>query len=598
MSKLRVAEADFLQIKNNLKDFLRGQDQFKDFDFEGSGINIILDILAYNTLYKTFYLNMVGSEMFLDSAQLRESVVSIAKEIGYTPTSKKSAAATVDIEIFPTDAPANILVPKNKLFVSKIDSRLFTFRLTKAYNVSPDIDNRYLIEGATLEEGVPLTHTFTVDSGIPDQRFILPNSGVDLDSLFVTVQKSETKTSQQIFVKFDDINDLTGDDAVYFVQEVHDQLHEIYFGDGVVGKAVEDGNLIIVDYVVSKGALANKANSFEAVQKFHPTGTHKITVTQTAIGGVEEEPSDSVRRLAPLSYEAQNRAVTKSDYEILVKKDFPEIEAVRVWGGEENDPPQYGRVFISLKPFGSFEISESDKELIVNKLVRQRNLVSIEVIAVDPDFTFIVPTIEVKYTSAKTSKTPGQIQNDVIETVKTFGNENLNIFDSFFRYSKLTKAIDDTDQSILNNLTDIKLKKRFEPSLFIPQQHTLKFNNPIDRGDSCNDISSVTSTGFLLGGLPTFIADDGQGSLFFFRNINNQRVIVKKDIGTVDYETGEVLICAFQPEAIVDEVDYIEVTVIPEDNDVIPLRNQILFINEEDISVSVEDEIVDANILT
>lgn len=594
--KLRITEIDFDQIKVNLKNFLRSQDEFKDFDFEGSGIAIILDILAYNTVYLAFYANQVASEMFLDTAILRESVVSRAKAIGYTPTSKRSSTAVVDIQINPIDSPANILIPKDTRFSTRINNITYIFRTTQAINVSPDGSGNYIAEGVELKEGIDLTHRFTVDTtGDQRQRYVIPNDCVDTSQLQVKVQISETDTTQQFFTLATDINEITPDDPIYFLQEVEDKRFEIIFGDGVIGRAIEDGNIIVVDYVTTKGTAPNKANTFEPIQKLHLTGTSVTTTVLAAFGGADEETIESIRKLAPLSYSAQNRAVTASDYEILIKKDFPQVESVRVWGGEEALPPQYGRVFASLKPVDGLELSDASKQTIIDQIIRPRSVISTEVLIVDPEFIFIVPSTIVRYTANETTKSADQIKNDVIQTVNAFADSELNQFDAFFRYSRFTDSIDDTDLSVKSNLTNIKIKQKLEPTLFTAQRYMLNFNNPLNKGDVNNSVSTIESSVFTFLGGDAFFGDDGKGNLFIFRKVQDNKIIIKSEgVGTVDYDTGMIDILSFVPEGLPTGVTTIDIIATPLKNDIFPEREQILIIDEPDIAVTVLDESVEA----
>lgn len=589
MSKLRVTELDFLQIRDNLKDFLRSQDEFKDYDFEGSGLAVLLDILAYNTHYNAFYLNQVASEMFLDSATLRESVVSRAKHITYTPRSSRAAQAKLQIQFFPTTSPASITIPYDTEFNTNIDGSTYIFRTNESYIVEPNTSGEYIAEEVEIIEGKRVTQTFVVDNSEP-QRFLLDNNRIDTTTIKVNVKKSLTNTTQTAYVLNEDINVLDGESTVYFLQEVEDEKFEIYFGDGFVGRALQDGEVVIVEYLVTNGAAANTANLFSPIRKIAGFNGTTITTTQPAYGGDTLESIASIKHLAPLNYEAQDRAVTKNDYETLIKTDFPNIEAVRVWGGEDNDPQQFGRVFISLKPITGVVLSTRTKQIITNRIVTSRSIVALEPVLVDPDFTTIAINTKVIYKSANTTKPESDLRNEILSNILVFGDENLDKFDNHFRYSALTRVIDDTDVSIINNLTTIRLKKEFSPVLNVPTQFELQFNNQLDKGDACNGVYSLSSTAFTIRGFTAYFTDDGLGCVHIFRFVGTERRTLIENIGTIDYDTGKVTINKFAPEALPDGVTTVELFVTPAENDIYPLRNQILIFEEEDVKITMSDE--------
>ena len=589
MSKLRVTELDFLEIRDNLKDFLRGQDQFKDYDFEGSGLAVLLDILAYNTHYNAFYLNQVASEMFLDSATLRESVVSRAKHLTYTPRSTRAAQAKLQIQFFPDDSPASILIPYDTEFNSVVNGTTYIFRTNDTYIVEPNNNNEYIAEEVDIIEGRRINQTFIVDKSEP-QRFLLPNDNIDTTSIKVNVRPSETNPTKAAYILNEDINVLNGESKVYFLQEVELGQFELFFGDGYIGRDLEDGEVVEVEYLISNGPAANTANLFVPTRKISGYPGTVITTTQNAFGGEEAETIESIKHLAPLNFEAQDRAVTKNDYETLIKTDFPNVEAVRVWGGEENDPAQFGRVFISLKPITGVVLSTRTKQIILNRIVTARSIVALEPVLVDPDFTTIEINSRVTYKSANTTKAESTLQTEIITNVLSFGDLNLDKFDNHFRYSSLVRTIDDTDVSIINNLTTIRLKKEFAPVINVPTQFILQFNNKLDKGDFQNSEFSLSSTPFTIRGFTSFFTDDGLGNVHIYRLVGTQRRNLIENVGTIDYATGKVTINKFAPEALPDGVTTVEIFVKPYENDIFPLRNQILVFEEEDVHIDMYDE--------
>jgi len=594
MSKINVTELDSKQVKKNLKDFLRGQDRFKDFDFEGSNISVLLDVLAYNTVYSGFYANMIANEMFLDTAILRESIVSRAKAIGYTPASRRSARASVLVQFLsvPTGTP-EIIVQRGEKFAAYNGSKRYLFTVERTTVVRPNVDGHFIGE-IPLVEGLRLSHEFVYDvtSELP-QRFIIPNANVDTTSIFVRVKQSATSSVVENFTQNTDLNQINEDSKVFFLNEVEDKKYEVWFGDGILGRALEDGNIVLIDYVVSSGAEANSIRQFKPETSLagYPLNRLKFETVQTAQSGAERESDQSIRQVAPMFYESQNRAVTRNDYETLIKKDFPEIEFVRVWGGEDHVPPMYGKVFLSVKPYGSTALSTDRKQQLINEIIRNRNLVSIEVDIVEPDFLYVIVDSKVRFNPHVTNLSDGDVQKQVIESIKNFRHETLIGFNSSFRYSKLVKIIDDSEPSIINNSTNITMRYRLLPPINFAERYVIRLNNAISRGDSANNISAINSTGFTLNGITTYIGDNGKGSLYYYRLVANVRIPIRQNVGTVNYDTGEIIINNFIAQGYPAGVDYLDLYVKPASTDLVPLRNQIITIEDSDINVTVERDI-------
>lgn len=594
MAQTRYTELDFATIKENLKIFLRSQDQFKDYNFDGAGLAVLLDLLAFNTSYNAFYLNMLASEMFLDSATLRDSVVSRAKHLGYTPRSQRSTVATVDLEIFPSDgpgpaSPASILIETTQRFYSVVNDQKYIFSPLKSVLIQPN-NGKYIAEDVEIIEGVRLTHRWTYDATLSlKQKFIIPNAGVDTTQLKVTVQESSNNTTIRLFNLHKDINELNPTSQVYFLQESTDNKYEIVFGDGVIGLGLVDGNIVIVEYIVSSGAVATGSKRFTPVTKLGGYDTSTVSTISPAAGFVDQEEIDNIKRLAPLAFDAQNRAVTKLDYETLIRKDIPSIQFLRVWGGEDNVPAQYGRVFVSLKPFTGTALSEDQKVSLINTYIRPRNPISIQVIIVEPDFLRIQVESLIQYRGSNTTLNDADIKNKVQAAIVAFRTTELNGFDADFRYSKFVQAIDDADLSIEGNLTNIKMKYRIFPPFNVPTKFEIFLNNSIDRGDIANDLSSITSTGFIYRGILTFVGDDGKGSLFLFRVVNDKKVIIQSNIGTVNYDKGIIVLDGFLVQSIPNARDYVDFIITPKVQDVESLRNQIVLLEDEDIILATKD---------
>lgn len=588
MSKINVSELDFATLKDSLKSFLRGKSGFTDFDYDGSGMAFLLDLLAANSTLQAFQVHMAANEAFLDSAVLRQSVISRAKTLGYVPRSRRAPVAILRLQCFPASSPATIPVAQGTKFTSKIDGKVYTFETLQAYTILQD-GSDYIIENVEIYEGTTLRQTFTVDL-TAKQRYVIPNIGVDTTTLVVKVQKSATNTQINLHTLYEDINVLDEDSLVYYLNECEDFKHEISFGDGVIGKALEQGNIITIDYRTCNGAAANGARNFELASAIPIATSTTWTVTQAASSGTDEESIDSIKYLAPLNYQAQNRAVTRQDYESLILRDYPNIDACRVWGGEDNDPPDYGRVYVSLKPKDGFSLSQTTKLTIAEEIIKPKNPVAIDIKFTDPDYLFITVKSNVKYTSATTALSNAAIQQLVTAKIKEFATTELNKFGSYFRFSKLSRTIDGLENSIQNNLTNISMKYQLFPNLYSQTKYTIKFHNALDIGVSLKDDSTLNSTSFTYLNQTCYFGDDGLGTVYIYKLVDNARSIVAPSVGSIDYNTGEVILNAFVPQALPSGKETIDLLTQPKNNDIIPVRNQILSILDTDIAVTMFDE--------
>jgi hypothetical protein len=593
MAEKKVSELDFQELKENLKTFLKSQDKFKDYDFDGSNLSVMLDILTYNTMYNGFYVNMLASEMFLDSAQLRGSVVSRAKHLGYTPRTVQSSRMKATIEIFPQygpgpDSPDYIIIDTSDKFYTTINGKYYFFTPIEKTVVSP-AGGRYIAEDVELIEGERLKHQWTVDVSDPNQKYILPNANVDSSSIVVQVKESENSNSYLTYNLHENITEIGAEDQVYFLQEGIDGYLEIYFGDGYIGKMPEDGNIIEVDYVVSSGDDTVGASGLSATNGAGGYSRIEIDVTQNATHSVEQESIESIKKIAPLSYEAQNRAITVGDYETILRRYVSDLEFVRIWGGEDNDPPDYGRVYVAAKPYGALAFTNEEKQSIIDNVIKPRNMVSTEVNIVDPEFILLNITSIVTYDSNQTKLSSEDVKDIVIGEIKEFRDETLSGFDADFRYSQLVNKIQNSDDSIVSNLTTVEMVQKIQPPFLVPETYEFSFNNEIDRGDATNDQFSVRSTGFYIDGILTYIKDNGQGRLDLYRVINDAVVIIKSGTGTIDYNTGDVLIEELTVDSLPDDASSFDLIAIPKTPDVISLREQIVTYEDEDITVLIED---------
>lgn len=599
MSELKYTELDFNLIKENLKTFLKSQDKFKDYNFDGAGLSILLDILAYNTSYNAFYLNMLASEMFLDSASLRNSVVSRAKHLGYVPRSVRSLRAIVDYEIYfespDAQLPQNLLLSSAQQFYTTVDGIRYTFYPSRPTLFTKIGDRRYKISGLELVEGKRFTHSYTVDNNsVIKQRYVLPNESVDTSTLSVLVQQSATSSVLEYYSLSDDITEVSKTDQKYYIQEYENNLFEVIFGDNILGKRPESGNIIKLDYITSTGDGATGARVFRTDRLYgisvEGNQTFSITTQSVASGYSDLESIESIKLLAPRTYEAQNRAVTKYDYETLIRKDIPIVEHVRVWGGEEATPPEYGKVFCSIKPKTGTTLNYEDKVRLINNFILPRSLVTVDVVIVDPEYIRLTIDSTVKFNALSTAYNADTLKSKVLTSIEQYKDENLLGFDSDFRYSKFCSYIDNTDQAIVSNSTNVKIKYRVIPSLNLRNTFAIKLNNSIDTGDYFNNIPAITSSPFFYNNAKVYISDNGNGDLIlYYRTADNTKVVLDQKIGTVDYESGTINVSNLLVSSIDGGNNYIDFMIIPKESDVIALKEQMILIEDADISVSMID---------
>jgi hypothetical protein len=496
-AKLKIAELDFEQIKNNLKNYLRSQNEFSDYNFEGSGMAVLLDLLAYNTHYMSFYLNMVANEMFIDTALTRPSVVSHAKLLGYTPGSRVASQATINVAFQEVSGGANsaMTLPRFTRFVtSPKDGKSYVFVNTETRVVSKNNAGYFNFEGVKLKEGQPVGYTFTYDStNNPKQIFELPDAGIDLDTLVVQVQRSNQNANLETFVLAEDATEVLTDSPVYYVEENRNGKYQIYFGDGVIGKQLVQGNIVIVSYIVTSGDAANGIRVFRLADNVKPGSTPTITLLTESSAGRLEESIENIKFTAPKSFIAQNRAVTKNDYIAMINKNYPYFDSVTVWGGEEAVPPVYGKIFFSVKPRGNYEITETEVEYLKNDVIRPVSVLTVTPEYVPADYNYLNFVVDVMYDPRKTTLTAGAIQTAVRSAIVGFVDENLNTFNNTFKASKLIRAIDDADPSIENNSTKIYIEKRFRPELNQSKSYRLDFYVPLKKGTALDRVTSSPS---------------------------------------------------------------------------------------------------------
>ena len=593
--RLEISELDFENIKGSLKRFLSNQNEFKDYNFEGSSMAILLDLLAYNTHYLAYNANFVANEMFMDTAQLRSSVASLAKLVGYTPNSARAPIANLKL-VINDGTGATITIPAGTKFTSSIDDLTYSFVSVSDKVVQP-VDGIYTAQSLDVYEGTYVTYTYTNDTSDIDQRFLIPSDRADTTTIKVVVQNSSSDVTQNTYTKATSITELDNTSKVYFLQEAVDGKYEIYFGDGIIGKSLEDGNIINVSYVVTNKTEANGATAFTLSGSISGFNDVTITVNSSAQGGAEPESLKSIKFNAPNFYSSQDRAVTVEDYKSKVKQLYANTQSVSAWGGEDAETPFYGRVYISILPTSGSNLTDATKDRIIKDL-KKYSVASVTPVIIDPETTDLILTSNVKFDDANTPKTADTIKSNVITTITEYNATTLQSFDTIFRYSKLTGLIDETDESILSNITTIKMRKSFVPTLGSSTKYTINFANALYNPHSGHNSASggiLESSGFKINGDTTnvwFLDDDGQGNVRRYKNDGAVRSYANSTQGTIDYSTGVVEVNSLNVSNIENirgaASTVIEVTVKPNSNDIVPIRNQVLDIDVANSSVTVE----------
>jgi len=496
----KITELDFATIKSNLKDFLKAQPEFSDYNFDGSGLSVLLDLLAYNTHYMGYYMNMVANEMFIDTAQLRESVVSHAKLLGYTPRSRVASQATINVAFQEVIGGANsaMTLPRFTKFTSAPkDSKSYTFVSVEQRVVSKNNDGYFNFESLKIKEGEPVSYVFTYDAQTNEKQvFVLPDEGIDTSTMSVQIQKSVNNYSIETFELAQDATIVATDDPVYYLEENRNGKYQIYFGDGVLGRALEDGNIVLVTYIVTSGDEANGIRTFNLSDNPMPGAGVTIELVNESSSGTQEETIDDIRFAAPKSFIAQNRAVTKNDYIELINRNYPYFDSVTVWGGEENTPPVYGKIFFSVKPRGNYEVTQTEIQYMKDEVLKPISVLTVTPEYVAPDYNYMNFIVDVVYDPRKTTKTAGGIQTAVYNAVVGFADENLNTFNNTFKMSRLIRAIDDADASIENNSVKVLIEKRLRPLLNQSKSYKINFFVPIKKGTALDRLYSEPSFGY------------------------------------------------------------------------------------------------------
>lgn len=590
-TNINLVNLDFTTLKDSLKDYLKAQPIFKDYDFEGSNINVLLDILSYNTYLNSFYLNMIGNEMFLDSAQLRESVISRAKELNYTPRSFKSARANVQITVAGNSSVAAITMPKGTTFTSKVGSNTYTFS-TDSSIVITGSGNNFISEEITIYEGQYVTDTFNVNYSNPTQRYILSNPTIDTDSLTVLVLENNG-SDVLTYLRATSLFDKQSNSQVYFLQGAENERYEILFGDGVIGRKPSDNAVVVCEYRATKGELPNGATTFKADGSIGGFSNVSVATLTSAQQGSISESIESIKFNAPRYFTSQERAITAEDYENLLKIYFPEINAVSVFGGEEIDPPQFGKVFIAVDLKNVDGVPDIRKEQYY-KFIKPRSSLSIDPVFIDPDFMYLDVETTVRFNINLTALSIDSIKNAVLTTIRNFNTTYIDDFNVDFRYSNFVTAIDSTDRSIISNDTVVRAIRTLRPTLGLESDYTLEFQQALEedfadlqQSHSSNFLSAITSTPFIVKGQTVVVEDNGLGTLKL-KSVTGQTHTDIANIGSVDYGTGKIIINKLKVDSYNGE--FIKIYARTRIKDISSQLRTILSIRDEDTKITVIPE--------
>lgn len=587
MSYVQVADLDFNQIKTSLKEYLRSNSDFTDYDFEGSTLSTLLDVLAYNTYYTAFNANMVVNEAFLESATLRDNVVSLAKQIGYLPKSAVAPTAVLNINAdFSTEnnIPSIIKLPRGSQFLTRINGTTYSFLTDKDHVVGLNSQDIAVFENIEVREGNYVLETFTFNAGV-NQRFILQNSNIDTTTLKVVVRPTVDSTSSVEYRLAESIIGFDGTSPVYFLQEGEDERYEIIFGDGILGKKLETNNYVEITYITTNGAAANAAKvfSYGAVLEDSTGGNDyapsvTITTVTAANGGERLETIDSIKRNAPLFFNAQNRAVTADDYESIIRRIYPAVADIVCFGGEDASPPEYGKVKIVIKPQYASALSQYTKNLISTDL-KKYAVVSVTPEIVDPSIIYVELNSNVYYNKSLTTLNQSEIKAAVISALDGYRKtSDLEKFNGRFKYSRIVGIIDATDPAITSNETDIKLRKDFIPVLNTITEYEICYQNVVKSG--CSN-PSVQSSGFVVADYPSdvvYLADDQQGSIYLYKidPTTQDRFVLNAQQGTIDYAKGEVMLNRLNIIKGTYDDGRIELRVSPTNKDIYAYREAYL----------------------
>lgn len=582
-----LTNIDFDSLKASLKNYLKAQSAFADYNFEGSNMGVLLDLLAYNTLHNQFFINMAISEMFLDTAQLRDSILSHAKELGYLPRSAISSTAYIDIKINPGNSPNFITIPKGTSFASRLDNQSFEFTTNETITIFPS-NGVYISANTPVYEGTWETESFVVNAAATDSKYSLSNENIDINSLEVLVYQNSASDLYDEFLRQDTLLGLDDKSNAYFLSTDEKGKYQILFGDGITGKALVDNNYIRVTYRVCNGELPNGCSVFTPLSSIDGYSSIEVTTVAAASGGAEIEDIESIRFYAPRHYQTRYRAVSTSDYETLIKTKFPDVEAISVYGGETVDPPQFGKVLISVDIGGGQGIPDI-KKAAIEDYISTRAAVSVRPVVIDPEFVYVEILSSVNFQPSKTSLSSNDLKSKILTNLTAFRNTYLNDFNISLNASKLSSTIDASDPAIDGN--DLKMRAAIYvvPTLNSAFSKTLYFQNELQR-DFLNVANfkyyrpAIESSQFTYNGRSAEIEDDGNGILQIVTKTNSERTVLLNNVGSVDYTTGKVVITGLNVSSYLGEA--IKIYARLAKNEIVVSGNKILDLSLADVSLS------------
>jgi len=589
-TNLKITELDFVDIKDNLKNFLKSQTVFSDYDFDGSGLSTLLDVLAYNTHYNAMAAHLALNEAFLDSAQIRGNAVSRARMLGYVPSSQLSPKATVKLVVNvvgQTTKPATISLPRGTKLSTSVDGETFQF-ITVATQNAKLLNDTYTFDNVSVAEGSYNSIKYRVDNDISNQKHQLPHTNADTSTLRVRVQANEESSSFDIFTLFTTLLSVDSTSKIYHLQENSNGYYETYFGDGVTGSKPSNNNIVTMDYIFSNGTEANGAKVFTMVDNIAGFANIAVTTITAAAGGADQETLESIRYNAPLTFTSQNRAVTSDDYRAIIQREFSNIDAISTWGGEDQTSPDYGKIYIAIKPKTSTTLSVNEKAQITGNILKGKNVVSITPVIVDPNYTFLELDVAFKFNPNLTDRTEVELQAVVSDTIDDYSLNDLNKFDGVFRHSALLKAIDSSDPAILNSTVRPFLFKNITPLTTEANNFTLNYAGsfyvPGGLDESC-----ISSTAFKKGGIDNYfgdkaIVDSDVRQVFAYKLIGTTKVTTIDNAGTVNPGTGAVILHTFIP----DDATVIRISIVPNSLDIAPKRDELISIDASRTTMTAE----------
>jgi len=565
---------DFAAIKQNLKEYLKSQDIFQDYDFEGSNINVLLDVLAYNTNLNSFYLNMLSNEMFLDSALLRDSIVSHAKELNYVPRSFRSATAKIDITLRDSSGSGDVIIPRGTTFTGTLGQKNFTFSTIENVQaiVNPDVENEFIATGVTIKEGDFVQDTY-VTNAANQPRFLITNKTADTNSIRISVIEDNGE-NVITYEKRDSLFGIGSEDQIFFLQAAENDTYEILFGDGVIGRQPKNSSIVLIEYRICNGELPNGIRTFTADSDIGSASVLNVSVTvedgfeRSATGGSLPETLEEIKFNAPRAFSTQERVITAQDYATLLKAKFSEINDVAAYGGEEYDPPQFGRVIVAIDLKNTDVLPKSNRDEYA-RFLKDKSPLSLQPVFVTPNYSYVMIDTTVKYSITQTSLGIDDMKSLVLAAIRNFNFNNLESFNATMRYSNLLTAIDNAQSAVLSNDTKIQIAKYVPISPLVRTNYNIKFDSPI---------SAVITDNFIYQGVDSYIGDNGNGVLNIIKS--NGEII---EVGSVVYTTGVVRIDDFE----VSTKANLKVIATPSGADIVASKNTILRVLDNDIKITI-----------